>query len=236
MALSDEEFELWLHYKTKNNQIAYLNLFEKYAPWSRVVAREVFRRIRVSDLEWCDYVQNASIGLMEAMTRYDIYRGIDFIAYAKPRVRGAVFNGLRSSLSPVSRRTYYVDWSEDRLSGLSELKSVNKLEGLVNQIANLALGIMFDLNSEQESQPRQSCPIRNSEQLQFESMLLSSLSVLSKKERYIIESHYYQYTSFVDIATTLGLTKGRVSQIHSAAIGKIRIHLRDNQKLKSESL
>ncbi|NJL18613.1 MAG: hypothetical protein HC938_17105, partial [Nitrospira sp.] len=43
-----------------------------------------------------DYVQNASIGLLEAISRFEPERGIPFAAFALPRVRGAVLNGLRT--------------------------------------------------------------------------------------------------------------------------------------------
>ncbi len=235
MALSDSEQQLWLRFKADKDQVAYAKLFETYAPWSRVVARDVYRRIRVSDLEWADYVQNASIGLLEAMARFDVSRNIDFIAYAKPRVRGAVFNGLRSSLSAVNTRSINVDWYADRVESVSNNESIDSLGSLISQVTGLALGMLLDFASERESFTEKSDPLRNAEHMQLETMIGETLSALNQKERFVIEAHYYQHTAFVDIAELLGLTKGRVSQLHSSAIDKIRIALRSRRNLRTES-
>jgi len=41
-------------------------------------------------------------------------------------------------------------------------------------------------------------------------------------ERQVIEYHYLQGLLFADIATLLGLSRGRVSQIHSSALFRLR--------------
>lgn len=235
MSISDSEQHLWLQFKADKDQAAYAKLFETYAPWSRVVARDVYRRIRVSDLEWTDYVQNASIGLLEAMARFDVSRNIDFIAYAKPRVRGAVFNGLRSSLSAVNKRSINVDWYADRVESVSKSDGVDSLDSLISQVTGLALGMLLDFSSERESFAGASDPLRNAEHMQLETIIEEALIVLNQKERFVIEAHYYQHTAFVEIAELLGLSKGRVSQLHSTAIDKIRIALRARRNLRKES-
>jgi RNA polymerase sigma factor for flagellar operon FliA len=236
MPLTDDERQLWHSFKSQSDQSAFLALYELYAPWSRVVAREVFRRIRVRDLEWCDYVQNASIGLLEAMSRYDISREVDFMAYAKPRVRGAVFNGLRPSLSQVNKQTFHVDWYADRASSISGSESTDSLDGLISQVTSLAIGMLLDFNSEYDTHSHITDPLRNAERMQYDSMLMESIGVLSKNERFVIEAHYFQYMSFVDIAEVLCLTKGRISQIHSAALVKMRNSVRTLVATKPESV
>lgn len=236
MPLTDDERQLWHSFKSQSDQSAFLALYELYAPWSRVVAREVFRRIRVRDLEWCDYVQNASIGLLEAMSRYDISREVDFMAYAKPRVRGAVFNGLRPSLSQVNKQTFHVDWYADRASSVSGNESIDSLDGLISQVTSLAIGMLLDFNSEYDTHSHSTDPLRNAERMQYDSMLMESIGMLSKNERFVIEAHYFQYMSFVDIAEVLCLTKGRISQIHSAAIVKMRNSVRTLVSNKHESV
>src|SRR6187401_2394243 len=95
VSAAPDEHALWLAYRRDGDAAARVQIYGRYQPWARSVARDVFRRLRNPLLEWGDYVQNASVGLLEAMGRFDVGRGIDFIAYARPRVRGAVFNGVR---------------------------------------------------------------------------------------------------------------------------------------------
>lgn len=39
--------------------------------------------------------------------------------------------------------------------------------------------------------------------------------------------HYFQYVPFKDIALQMGVTKGRVSQMHREALMRLRAGLRD---------
>lgn len=45
---------------------------------------------------------------------------------------------------------------------------------------------------------------------------------LPRSQRIVIEFHYLQAIPFVDIARTMGLTKGRVSQLHRLALEQLR--------------
>ena len=70
MVPAEEELELWARHRTANCRAAHETLFFRYAPWARSVARAVYRRLRVPQVEWADYAHNATIGLLEAMGRF----------------------------------------------------------------------------------------------------------------------------------------------------------------------
>lgn len=48
------------------------------------------------------------------------------------------------------------------------------------------------------------------------------MTVLTDRERAVMESHYFQHESFDVIAQNISLTKGRVSQLHRQALSKLR--------------
>ena len=48
-----------------------------------------------------------------------------------------------------------------------------------------------------------------------------------------MELHYQQFVPFVEIAEMLGVTKGRVSQIHRAAIERVRALVRSPSVMRS---
>lgn len=70
---------------------------EHYRRKITLIARRVFLRqggnetVTVDDLAAC-----GAIGLLEAFDRYDASRGVHFAAYAEYRIRGAMFDALRS--------------------------------------------------------------------------------------------------------------------------------------------
>ena len=217
----DDESHLWQAYRRDGDRAAQTSLFQKYVPWSRAVARDVYRRVRIMQMDWADYAQNATVGLLEAMGRFDPARGIEFPAYAKPRVRGAVFNGLRCFLDDNQHgRTSGPSQPSDRLSDADSDGSEDLLSAWVSAVSGLAVGFMLDSAAYREHNTLDAEPSQVLEQQQLESMLREVVAALPDNQRMVVELHYFQYLPFVEISRLMGLTKGRISQIHSAAIEK----------------
>jgi len=225
-SIADEQ-ELWASYRLDNNRAAQEELFFRYAPWARSVARDVYRRIQVSQVEWGDYAHNATVGLLEAMSRFDASRGVDFIGYAKARVRGAVFNGLRSFLAEVGRRDVSSRMA-DRLDSLDGGYEDDVLGQIISSVTGLGLGFLFD-SAAADGYPSGQDPCATAERHQMERVLESHLARLPEKERMVLTLHYYQYVPFVEIAALLGVSKGRISQIHRAAVERIRAEMHSPQ-------
>ncbi len=221
-----EEQQLWLSHRTGRDPLAHQQLFFRYAPWSRAVARDVYRRIRIPQMDWNDYAQNATIGLLEAISRYDENRGIEFMAYAKPRVRGAVFNGLRTYLSETSRREGQAERINDRLDSFDISASEDPLSQLISSVAGMGLGLLLDSSASVDFFGADSDASSLVERHQMDALLESAMVQLPEREKLVLTLHYFQHMPFVDIAALLGVTKGRVSQIHKTAIEKSRRQLR----------
>ena len=222
-----EEQLLWLSHRTGRDPLSHQQLFLRYAPWSRAVARDVYRRIRISQMDWHDYAQNATIGLLEAMSRYDENRGIEFMAYAKPRVRGAVFNGLRIYLSEASRREGQAERINDRLDSFNVSASEDPLSQLVSTVASMGLGLLLDSSASVDFFAAGSDASSLVERHQIDALLESAMVQLPEREKLVLTLHYFQHMPFVDIAALLGVTKGRVSQIHKSGIQRSRQMLHD---------
>lgn len=216
-----EEQELWTSYRPGNSRAAHQALFFRYAPWARSVARAVYRRIRVPQVEWADYAHNATVGLLEAMGRFDPLRGIDFPGYAKPRVRGSVFNGLRSFLADYTRREGGSRML-DRMESLDASPDDDVLGQIISSVTGLGIGFLLDSTATQEAFQTDQDPCAVAERHQMDDLLEAAMDRLEGRERTIMELHYRQHVPFVEIAGLLGVTKGRVSQIHRAAIERIR--------------
>ena len=85
-----EEGELWRAYKERGDEAARRRIIESYQP---LVFREVmpYRALPAG----MDAVQEGTIGLIEAVERYDPTRGVAFSLYAVHRVRGRILDFLR---------------------------------------------------------------------------------------------------------------------------------------------
>ena len=51
-------------------------------------------------------------------------------------------------------------------------------------------------------------------------------SRLPPRLKALVMRHYFEFTPFVDLAEEWGLTKGRISQLHRAALEALKIELR----------
>jgi RNA polymerase sigma factor for flagellar operon FliA len=223
-ALTDEP-ALWGRYRRQGDREAQQLLFARYAPWARATARDVYRRVRILQVEWTDYAQNAMIGLLEAISRYDPERGVDFMAYAKPRVRGAVFNGLRSYLNESAPRQSWDARQRDRYESLQDAGEDDLLTQLVSTVSGLAVGYLFDLESAPAFSSGSESVERQLDKRNVSSTLREAVKLLPEREELVLRLHYFQHVPFVEIAKLLGLTKGRISQIHKAGITRLRSHV-----------
>ena len=85
-----EEEELWRAYKECGNEAARQRIIEAYQP---LVFREVMPYRALSAV--MDAVQEGTVGLIEAVERYDPSRGVAFSLYAVHRIRGRILDFLR---------------------------------------------------------------------------------------------------------------------------------------------
>lgn len=225
------ELELWRRLRLEGDVSARDALLQAHVPWASAVARSIHARIRSYPVDRDDFVQNATIGLMEAMSRYEPERGIPFRAYAKPRVRGAVFNGLRAILGERTALNDDVARFQERLDSLSadhEAAGSDALSAMVESILGLGVGLLLEDAGRvgaAAADARDGFSFAYSDQLR--TRLLSALHLLGERHRWIIEAHYFRFVPFTEIAQEFGVTKGRVSQLHSAALAELRRQLAD---------
>lgn len=226
MSLEPEEQELWRRYRESKDVAARDFLFIRYTSWARSVAAHVYRRLRVVQIEWVDYVQNAQIGLLEAMSRFNETCGTDFIAYAKPRVRGSVFNGVRTILREDSQRRSLLGERVERLQSIGNESSPDPLADFIGTVIGLGLGHI--LETEQFGQiPKDA--LAQVEHQELGMALRDSLLELGERERAILLAHYFRHVPFQEIAKLQGVTKGRISQIHKGALGRLRVILAERR-------
>ena len=87
----DEERALWQAYKDNGDMMARSRLIEQYQP---LVFKETMRWHIHRDI-LSDALQEGTLGLMEAVERYDYRRGVAFPLFAVHRIRGAILDYLR---------------------------------------------------------------------------------------------------------------------------------------------
>ncbi len=217
----EEEYNqrLWKNWLEKPSIYARNRLVDAYSIWCRKQAKIVFFKYPNPSLELADYVHWATLGLIDSIQRFKPDKGYRFEAFAVFRVKGEILNNL----SKISDQSAYASARNkilsERVGSLLETgKESNCFEGTIEFIRLFALGTSLD---------ELSLYAGSSDENYFAGdYLLSkhlsrSIKELSERERIVINYHYISQLSFVEISELLEVSKGRISQIHSAALKKL---------------
>jgi RNA polymerase sigma factor for flagellar operon FliA len=92
----DELGELWRRYRTTGDEKAYARIVLSHAPLARFVAGRMARPLPRS-VDEQELIKSGLRGLLAAVKSFDPAGGVEFEAYALPRIKGAIIDGLRES-------------------------------------------------------------------------------------------------------------------------------------------
>lgn len=126
----EEEEELWKQYKEQDLLEARQSLIEHYQP---LVFREAMK-YGLQEAVTLDLIQEGTVGLMEAVERFDPSQGVAFSLYALHRVRGRMLNFLRRNGSEV-----LLDDGEEGKVFLTEAIPDTAFESADKSVLNMAV-------------------------------------------------------------------------------------------------
>lgn len=213
-----------------------------------VAARIRERLPKNVDME--DLVQAGVIGLIDACRNYDSSKDAQFSTFAKFRIRGAILDSLRvldwgsrtlrkkgrdisSSIakleSKLGRQPQEEEIAAEMRIGLEELQStMMQLDGLylVGQRSDPSndRSESYDL-IESAPAPDQDNPFDLCLQGERKEQLAEAVSQMSEREQLILSLYYKEELTMKEISQVVGIVVSRVSQIHAAAMVKLRASL-----------
>jgi len=215
----------WVQCRDANDRHA---LVECYTGFARMLAAKCYAGRISAELEFGDYLQFAMVGLLEAIDRFDLGAGVKFETFAGLRINGAVLNGVES-LSEVQRqasvRHRVVKERSASLAARAADQPASALEKLADIAIGLALGFALEDSGVYEGSGERAVPDNAYSRLEMRQLvqrLADCVESLPEQQRVVIHRHYFQQVSFDEIAASLRLSKGRISQIHSAALAGLR--------------
>ncbi len=199
-----------------------------------------------------DDIRSAALmGLMDAANRFDPRRGVLFKTFAERRIRGAVFDevrrmdwfsrSLREKQSRLNRVTEELgkklgrapDDEEMAMALEMTLDDYHELQFQVSQLGYVSLNENLDDEDENSrsfidtlQNPHEESVQDKLEANELTRELAGYLEQLSEKERLVIALLYYEELSQKEIAEVLELSEGRISQLHSQALSKLKTKMK----------
>ncbi|MBQ7793801.1 MAG: sigma-70 family RNA polymerase sigma factor [Clostridia bacterium] len=210
---------------------------------TEILCRENMRLVqsiaaRFSDRghELCDLVQIASIGLLKAISGFDLTRGLKFSTYAVPVITGEIKRFLRDDgIIKVSRglkeRKILAKRAEE------ELRRQLGREPTVSEVAqkcSITVGELteayeacspiesIDAPCETGTDLSERIGVSQEEQIVDKLTAVELLSRLPNRERQVIIMRYFEDRTQSDTARVIGVSQVHVSRLERSALEKLR--------------
>jgi len=205
---------------------------KQYAPIVRRIAMQVASRLP-RNVQLDDLVQEGMLGLLDAIKRYEPKPGASFETYAKARIRGSIYDSLREEdviprhvrdkLTQLERTAEELRQVLGRPPEDSEIASHLGISieeyfaildsGMTITIVDDELPEVIDESADQS---------KTLQQKQLAARIEERLKDLPERERLVLALHYQQDLSFREVAYVMELTPGRISQLHTQALIRLR--------------
>ncbi|QIB68403.1 FliA/WhiG family RNA polymerase sigma factor [Aminipila butyrica] len=221
----------------------------RYSGMVKTIAIQL-RGVYVSFTDMDDIINEGIITLMQAVDRFDPEKNVKFESYASLRIRGAVVDLARKqdwvprnvrklgkSIDQTFSELYFklgrypVDEEVAECLGIS-LEKYYKALSETNLFNILSLDALVD--GLQEDGPNEKflkdanaeiMPAKSLEKKELHSLLKDSVEGLRQNEQIVISLYYKEELNMKEIAQVMGISEPRVSQLHSAALKKLRVNL-----------
>jgi len=249
------EEELWLVYKKKKDPRIRDAFVKQYAPLVKYVAGKVAVGMP-HNIEFDDLVGFGVFGLFDAIEKFDPEKHVKFKTYAVTRIRGAIFDELRS-----------IDWvpRSVRQKTREIEETVNRLESSLGRSAtdaeiamemNMSMGdfqktmlkisgtSVLSLNDiwytgddndkvsivDSIESPQSLNPDNIVEKEEIKKVIIQAINELPEKEKKVLVLYYYEDLTLKEIGKVLEVTESRISQLHTKAIMRLRTKLTNIKK------
>lgn len=227
--MPESEHSLWLSFIDHSDQDARAKLIELYRDLAKKISAVLFSKRFNDDVEFDEYVQMGSIGLVEAVDRFRLEGGASFETFASYRIRGAILNGLPRLTEQGSQQAYLTKIRKERTSSLAYETSGDKLEfaSAFEEMVSITLGLAIGLVLEEtgvvsSNLDKQDYGYVSGELRHIREKLTEQVESLPEREKLIIQYHYFHGCGFEELSDILGVTKGRVSQLHYKALAYLK--------------
>jgi RNA polymerase sigma factor for flagellar operon FliA len=222
-------------------------LLMEHLPTVRYIARRIHERLpQHVDLD--DLISAGVVGLIDAFSKFDHTKKVQFKSYAQFRIRGAILDSLRTldwsprelrrkgraveeAIRAVTQRIGHAPSEQEIAAELN--MSLAEYQQLLGDLKGLEIGSLHMERSEESGDEElayipgspEEDPLFRCLKGEMKQRLADAIDDLPEKERMVLTLYYYEELTMKEIGLTLGVVESRVSQIHSSAVLRLRTAL-----------
>jgi RNA polymerase sigma factor FliA len=233
---------LWETYsKTKEAGIRE-ELILKYTYLVKFVAGRLYASYG-NNVEFDDLVSYGIFGLIDAIDKYDLSRGVKFDTYAQLRIRGAIIDQLREidwlprsirqKSKEIEKAYYEMENKLGRPANDEEMAdsfglSIEDFQKKIQNITTYSIVSLDDLLEQKrdvtssDEDKHIETPESEVENTEVKEILVDAISTLPEKEKKVVSLYYYDELTYKEIGKLLSISESRVSQLHTKAIIRLK--------------
>jgi RNA polymerase sigma factor for flagellar operon FliA len=244
--------QIWREYRVNPTEELRNFLIARHLDLVAYAAERLHKRLP-SEVEINDLKSAGAFGLMDAVESFDPDRGVKFETFCTQRIRGAMFDELRSmDWVPrlVRSRTAKVDKvrksiemetgarpTEEEVAARLNVSGdeFEKLQKDSRPVSMVSLTRKcFETDSSKDVREidvvednRQENPQQAVQKQDLQALITKGLS---RSERLIVILYYYEEMTMKEIGATLDLSESRVSQMHSSILARLKAQMQHREQ------
>jgi RNA polymerase sigma factor for flagellar operon FliA len=237
---------LWEQYRTTKDTHIREKLIIEYSYLVKYIAGRLSIYFG-SNVEHDDLISYGIFGLIDAIEKFDINKGVKFETYASLRIRGAIIDSIREldwvprSLRQKSKeleRIYQeleselghsaTDFDVAKKMGIS-IEEFHKFLSNVSISTVISLDEYFEQNFELgikiPDEKDEDVPEKNALINEIKEILAEAINNLPEREKYVITLYYFEELTLKEISKIMNVSESRISQLHTKAILRMKAKL-----------
>jgi len=249
------EEELWKAYKKTGDPKLRDGFIKQYAPLVKYVAGKIAIGMP-HNVEFDDLVGFGVFGLLDAIEKFDPEKHVKFKTYAVTRIRGAIFDELRSidwvprsvrqKTREIEETIRRLESSKGRAATDQEIAasmnvSLDELQKIMLKISGTSILSLNDVwytgedndkvsIADSIESPQSMNPDTIVEKDEIKRVIVEAIQELPEKEKQVLVLYYYEDLTLKEIGQVLEVTESRISQLHTKAILRLRAKLTSIKK------
>jgi len=252
---TEKQMELWHRYAQKKDSATREKLIMEYSHLIKYIAG----RLNIyfgSNVEYDDLVGFGVFGLIDAIDKFDLKKGVKFETYASLRIRGAIIDSIREmdwvprSLRQKNKELEKIYAEVENELGHSATDkdiadkmgvSVAEFHKVLNDVSvssMLSLEDFLEQNYEVAvdslSSNSDDKPENHLERTEIKEILGEAIDKLPEKEKTVVSLYYYEELTLKEISSIMKVSESRISQLHSKAILRLRGKLNRHKSILKE--
>lgn len=238
--------KLWEEYAKDKSLSIREQIIIEYANLVKIVAGRLSMYLGYN-VEYDDLVSYGIFGLIDAIDKFDYYKGVKFETYASLRIRGAILDQIRKMdwiPRTLRMKQKKIDYAYHKIESdlgrpatdeevakelnietkeLEIWQGQTKVSNLISLDEYIEQGSEVSMEASLHSQYEQ--PEKFIEKQELKQVLIETLDSLTEKEKKVIICYYYEELTLKEISMILEVSESRISQLHTKALQKMKFKL-----------